>query len=152
MDQKNLEGTNVVQDSHPMLNFIVLHTYIMFFLLSLYSFGSFQHPHRRLGNRSEFCSFLLVLKAQWCCPVTPVKLSTNLRQTLEKKTHSTNSRKPASNSSLLWWAKQRRQPASPLIYQRVVITFQKLNYCSSVAWGRCNTDYEFHSPCLSVYV
>lgn len=25
MDQKNLEGTNVVQDSHPMLNFHVVH-------------------------------------------------------------------------------------------------------------------------------
>lgn len=118
MDQKNLEGTNVVQDSHPMLNFHVCSLFCSLILCSFFfpCTALVQHPHRRLGNRSEFCSFLLVFEAQWCCPVTPVKLSTNRRQTLEKTIHSTNSRKPASKSSLLWWAKQRRQPASPLIY------------------------------------
>lgn len=47
---------------------------------------------------------------------------------LEKTIHSTISWKPVSYSSLLWRAKQRRQASVPLIYHRVVITFQNTNY------------------------
>lgn len=57
-----------------------------------------------------------------------VKLHINLRQMLKKTIHSTISWKPASNSSLLWWVKQRSQAAMPLIYQRLAITFEKINY------------------------
>lgn len=46
----------------------------------------------------------------------------------EKTIHSTISWKPVSYSSLLWWAKQRRQAALPLIYHSAVIPFQNTNY------------------------